>query len=130
MHSIVKAVKALSDETRLRIINLLLVRECCVCEIMQTMNISQTRASRNLYILYDAGFLKLRREGLWSLYSLDNNMPGQLLKLVEAVEEALSGNDTAQKDKLHLKKACRTGTACCSKNNLHTSKKSKTGSEV
>ncbi len=72
MRDLVKAMKALSDETRLRILNLLLVRECCVCEVMQALDISQTRASRNLSALYDAGFLKLRKDGLWSLYSIDD----------------------------------------------------------
>ena len=71
MRDLVKACKALSDETRLRILNLLLERECCVCEVMQALNISQTRASRNLNTLYSAGFLKFRKDGLWSLYSLD-----------------------------------------------------------
>ena len=58
MREIVKAFKALSDETRLRIINLLLQRECCVCEVVQALGISQTRASRNLAQLYDAGLLE------------------------------------------------------------------------
>jgi ArsR family transcriptional regulator, arsenate/arsenite/antimonite-responsive transcriptional repressor len=48
MHGLIKAVKSLSDETRLRMLNLLLQRECCVCEVMQVLDISQTRASRNL----------------------------------------------------------------------------------
>ena len=74
MYSLVKAMKALSDETRLRIINLLMERECCVCEVVQAMEISQTRASRNLMMLYDAGFLKLKKEGLWSIYSLDKKL--------------------------------------------------------
>ena len=68
MRDLVKAFKALSDETRLRILNLLLVRECCVCEVMQALDISQTRASRNLSVLYDAGFLKLRKDGLVALF--------------------------------------------------------------
>jgi len=71
MRDLVKAIKALSDETRLRILNLLLEQECCVCEVMQALDISQTRASRNLSALYNAGFLRLRKEGLWSLYSID-----------------------------------------------------------
>jgi ArsR family transcriptional regulator len=73
MRNLVKATKALSDETRLRILNLLLVRECCVCEVMQVLDVSQTRASRNLNLLYDAGFLKVRREGLWAYYSIDKS---------------------------------------------------------
>ena len=54
-------------------LNLLLQRECCVCEVMQALNISQTRASRNLSMLYNAGFLKQRREGLWAYYSIDKS---------------------------------------------------------
>jgi DNA-binding transcriptional ArsR family regulator len=42
-----KVFKALSDEIRIRILKVLLERECCVCEIMQALNISQSRASRN-----------------------------------------------------------------------------------
>ena len=56
MREVVKAMKALSDDTRLRILNLLLERECCVCEVIQALEISQTRASRNLGILHDAGY--------------------------------------------------------------------------
>ena len=86
MQDLIKAMKALTDETRLRILNLLLERECCVCEVMQALNISQTRASRYLGALYDAGLLKLRREGLWSLYSIDREgMADFLPPMLEAV---------------------------------------------
>ncbi len=112
MYNLVKAMKSLSEDTRLRIINLLLVRECCVCEVMQALEISPTRASRNLTMLYDAGFLKMRKEGLWSLYSLDKEMPGYLMKLVEAVGLALTDNKIALEDRERLKTASRTGTAC------------------
>ena len=73
MKEIVKAFKALSDETKLRVLNVLMERECCVCEVMQALDISESKASRNLSTLYDAGFLKLKKEGLWSLYSLDES---------------------------------------------------------
>ncbi len=113
MYELVKAIKALADETRLRMINLLLVRECCVCEIMQALEISQTRASRNLTLLYDAGFLKLRKEGLWSFYSIQqeetSRYPG---KLVEAVATGLAGNDVAAEDRQRLRETVRLGTAC------------------
>src|SRR3990170_5932426 len=71
MQDLIKAIKALSDETRLRILKILLRKECCVCEVMQALNISQSRASRNLGILQDAGFLKTRRDRLWIVYSID-----------------------------------------------------------
>jgi ArsR family transcriptional regulator len=117
MYDLVKAIKALSEDTRLRIINLLLVRECCVCEVMQALEISPTRASRNLTMLHDAGFLKMKKEGLWTLYSLDKDeMPGYLMKLVEAVSLALADNKLAQEDRERLKTANRTGAVCLQQN--------------
>jgi ArsR family transcriptional regulator len=116
MRDLVKAFKALSDETRLRILNLLLERECCVCEVMQALNISQTRASRNLSALYDAGFLKLRKDGLWSLYSIDREgMRPYYAHLVEAVKKGLEGNDVVTQDRARLKKAERVGPGCVQK---------------
>ena len=110
MRELAKAFKALSDETRLRILNLLLERECCVCEVMQALDISQTRASRNLGVLYDTGFLKLRKEGLWSVYSIDREgMPVYFGYLEKAVAEALEGNEIAIRDRERLKKAKRVG---------------------
>src|SRR4030065_1256657 len=113
MRELVKAFKALSDETRLRVLNLLLERECCVCEVMQALNISQPRASRNLSALYDAGFLNLRREGLWALYSLDKEgLKEHYTDLVEAVREALKGNETALEARPRLRNAKRVGPSC------------------
>lgn len=114
MRYLVKATKALSDETRLRILNLLLVRECCVCEVMQVLNVSQTRASRNLNLLYDAGFLKVRREGLWAYYSIDKSgLQNYLSLLLNAVELGLKDNEIASLDQEHLKEAQRLGPQCC-----------------
>jgi ArsR family transcriptional regulator len=116
MRDIVKAMKALSDETRLRILNLLMERECCVCEVMQALDISQTRASRNLSALYDAGFLKLRKDGLWSLYSIDKEgMKPYCADLVAAVRKGLEGKEVVAEDRKRLKKARRVGPGCVGK---------------
>jgi len=113
MRDAVKAFKAISDDTRLRILNILLERECCVCEVMQALDISQTRASRNLAALYDAGFLKLRKNGLWSLYSIDKDgMQDYLTDLVHAVTRTLEGNKAVELDRERLKKAERVGPSC------------------
>jgi len=112
MEDLIKALKALSDATRLRIMNLLLERECCVCEVMQALNISQTRASRNLSALYDAGFLKLKKEGVWSVYSIDQEgMKEYFSDLVKVVKKALEGNKVVAQDRERLKKAERVGPA-------------------
>lgn len=113
MRDAIKAFKALSDETRLRMLNILLERECCVCEVMQTLDISQTRASRNLSTLYDAGFLKLRKDGLWSLYSIDREgMKDYLSELVRVVPKALENNPMTVLDRERLKNAERVGPGC------------------
>jgi ArsR family transcriptional regulator len=113
MRDTVKAFKALSDETRLRILNILLERECCVCEVMQALDISQTRASRNLSALYDAGFLRLRKDGLWSLYSIDKEGTQEYLSdLVMAVTKALERNKVVELDRKRLQKAERVGPSC------------------
>jgi len=109
-------MKALSDETRLRIFNVLLERECCVCEVMQALDISQTRASRNLGILHEAGFLNMRKESLWSLYSVDQDgMKEYYSSLVEAVRKSLENDEAAALDRKRLKTAERVGPGCATK---------------
>lgn len=70
MEKLLDALKALSDETRLRIINLLYVKELCVCDIMETLQISQAKSSRHLIYLKNAGLVKDRKQAQWAYYSL------------------------------------------------------------
>jgi ArsR family transcriptional regulator len=110
MGDLIKALKALSDETRLRIIKILLERECCVCEIMQALDISQSRASRNLGILQDAGFLKARRDGLWIVYSIDWQTANRhAISLARLLGESPLGDEVLAKDKVRLSRAVRVG---------------------
>jgi ArsR family transcriptional regulator len=111
MRNLIKATKALSDETRLRILNLLMERECCVCEVMQALEISQSTASRGLIALYDAGFLKLRREALWSFYSINDSEEFHA-ELVNSVRKALKDNEVVQADRERLNRAERVGPSC------------------
>jgi ArsR family transcriptional regulator len=113
MQDLIKAMKALSDETRLRILKILLERECCVCEVMQALDISQSRASRNLGILQDAGFLKVRRDGVWIVYSVDwrtaNRYATSLAKLLR---DSPISDEVLTQDKKRLKHAVRIGPGC------------------
>jgi len=116
MRELVKVYKALADESRLRVLSLVLERECCVCEVMQALEISQSKASRILSTLYDAGFLKLRKDGLWSLYTIDwEGMDAYLKEILEATSEALKGNKQMETDRDRLRKAERVGPACVGK---------------
>jgi ArsR family transcriptional regulator len=103
MRKLAKTFKALSDETRLRILNILLERECCVCEVMQVLDLTQSRASRHLITLCDAGFLKFRRQGLWAMYSIDwDSMDKYHVDLTGIVREAVKNNQAAILDRQKL----------------------------
>jgi ArsR family transcriptional regulator, arsenate/arsenite/antimonite-responsive transcriptional repressor len=116
MKELLKTMKVLSDETRIRILSLILGKECCVCEVMQALEISQSKASRGLTALYDVGLLKMKKSGLWSLYSLDNEgIRDYQSFLVEAVKKVLKDNEVVLLDRERLKTARRVGTGCTGK---------------
>ena len=71
MDEFLKTISALNDETRILIIRFLdKYGECCVCDLQNSLDMIQSRLSRHLKILKDAGFLKVRREGTWAYYSI------------------------------------------------------------
>lgn len=67
-----KLFKALADESRMRIISILAVREMCVCEVMAALGLTQSTASHHLGILENVRLVKDRKEGKWVFYSLAN----------------------------------------------------------
>lgn len=68
--------KSLADETRLQILFLLSQKEeLCVCDIMEVLGITQSKASRHLRTLYHLGWVTDRRQGVWMYYRL-NLSPG------------------------------------------------------
>jgi ArsR family transcriptional regulator, arsenate/arsenite/antimonite-responsive transcriptional repressor len=70
MQRAVEAFKALGDETRLRILNLLVEREVCVCDIVDILKLGQSKVSRHLTVLRHAGLVDCRRDGMWVFYRL------------------------------------------------------------
>jgi len=75
---------ALSDETRLEIIELLRKGERCVCELTDTLDAAQSRLSFHLRVLKDAGIVRDRKDGRWVYYELDS-------EAFEEVETLVSG---------------------------------------
>ncbi len=67
-----KVFKALADETRLRILALLLEGELCVCEIMAALELPQSTVSRHLAYLRNSGWVLDRRQGVWMYYRLND----------------------------------------------------------
>lgn len=110
MRDFAKLFKALSDETRIRILKVLLERECCVCEVMQALDISQSRASRNLRVLEDAGFIKSRRDGPWVIYSIaEQTTSSYAAPLIEMLRSSLVNDETILQDREKLSHAMRVG---------------------
>lgn len=73
MYDTIKAerlFRAMSDRTRLRILNLLRHGELCVCDIVEALRVPQPTASRHLAYLRRAGLVVARRDGHWSYYGL------------------------------------------------------------
>jgi ArsR family transcriptional regulator len=84
--------------------------------VMQALQISQSKASRGLTALNDAGFLKQRKDGLWSLYSIDTeSMKDYVSDLIKTAKKALKDNKVATLDRKRLQKAERMGPGCFGK---------------
>ncbi len=82
--------KALADETRLQMVALLLEEpELCVCHLERTLGITQSKASRHLRYLLNAGLLSDRREGVWMYYRLADEMAPELRALVDSVRATI-----------------------------------------
>jgi len=71
MDVFLRTVGGLNDETRLRMLLFIdTYGEVCVCDIEASFEMIQSRVSRHLKILKEAGFLKLERKGRWAHYSI------------------------------------------------------------
>ena len=75
---ITRQFKALSDEHRLRIVDLLRGGERCVCELTDALDLGQSLLSFHLKSLKDAGLVSDRRDGRWAYYSLNRDAFAQL----------------------------------------------------
>jgi len=88
---------ALSDETRLEIIELLRGGERCVCELTDSLDAAQSRLSFHLRVLKDAGIVRDRKDGRWVHYELES-------EAFEEIESLVSGMKP---------RAGRISKACC-----------------
>ncbi len=90
------ALRALADDTRLRLHNILSHQELNVNEIVRVMSMGQSRVSRHLKILTEAGLLTSRRDGLWVYYS--TNETEEIEPLGSAVRALLEREPSTRAD--------------------------------
>lgn len=75
MNQFIQSVRALSDTTRVEILAFIQkYGKVCVCDIEKSFNMIQSRISRHLKILKDAGFLNVERRGRWAYYSISPSL--------------------------------------------------------
>lgn len=97
MKTTAKLFKALSDETRLRILSLLTAGELCVCDLMEVLQLPQSTVSRHLAYLRNTGLVDDRRQGVWMYYRL--TIPeGDLELLIQGLPLVLSKTETGTRD--------------------------------
>jgi ArsR family transcriptional regulator len=77
---------ALSDETRLEIVEMLSHGERCVCELQDALDAAQSRLSFHLRTLKDAGVVTDRRDGRWVYYALNRELLDEIAAFAQAVK--------------------------------------------
>ncbi len=92
--------KALADETRVRLFNILLNHEMSVNDLVSLMGMGQSRISRHLKILTDSGIIQCRRDGIWAFFSVSK--AGKEKKFVDAIRFLFNDEPELAED---LKKA-------------------------
>ncbi|MEO0139978.1 MAG: metalloregulator ArsR/SmtB family transcription factor [candidate division WOR-3 bacterium] len=96
LESLVAFHKALSDETRVRIVNLLMEGPCCVKDMVEALGIAQSRVSQHLNVLRHAGMVSVSRVGTSRRYSLEKGaFPPELF---DCIRRARDGSLTLLRD--------------------------------
>ncbi len=115
MQRVLQLAKALSDETRFRVVHALQRGELCVCELCDTLDVSQSTLSTHLQILRDAGLATVRRKGKWNYYALEADVARLLQRFFTEADPAFGSDKTLKADSAKLQKrlALRTDGQCC-----------------
>jgi ArsR family transcriptional regulator len=109
---LIQIMKAIGDETRLRIINLLSKGELCVCEIECLMEINQSNASRHLNKLTTTGIIKYEKRSLYVYYKINNDILEEFSFLRDFIALELNKIEKCNVDLIKLEKYKSSGLSC------------------
>ena len=105
MRQLVRIAKVLSDETRIRMLKLLLEKDICVCEMEQIIPLSESQLSRTLNMMMDAGLLKKWRDGRCVVYFADRGTNDRTCRaILELVDRSFDDDEQILKDRAMLRK--------------------------
>lgn len=79
-------MKALGDETRVKIFHMLTKGELCACDVLEEFNITQPTLSYHMKILCDCGLVNGRRDGIWMKYTINKEAYDCLKGFIDNVE--------------------------------------------
>jgi ArsR family transcriptional regulator, arsenate/arsenite/antimonite-responsive transcriptional repressor len=98
--------RALADQTRLRILNLMAEQEICVCYFTEVIGAPQPKISRHLAYLRKAGLVVARKNGKWMHYRFVLPQAAAAAAIVKSTLEALGKDKEMQRDRARLSAAC------------------------
>jgi ArsR family transcriptional regulator, arsenate/arsenite/antimonite-responsive transcriptional repressor len=108
LKTVIKILKAISDEGRLRIISLLSRRkDLCVCEIRELIGLSQSTISSHLKKLENSGLVNFSKDGKWINYNLDPNLDSEIKKLLKGIISIIKDDPRLRDDFTRLGTAKR-----------------------
>lgn len=81
----VPVIKAMSDETRLKIIDMLSCGEMCACDILEELSISQSTLSYHMKILAESGLVNAVRDGAWMRYTLNKKKTDDVITFFKGI---------------------------------------------
>lgn len=108
----VKKLKALGDETRLRIVNILKYGPLCVCEIEDILQVSQSNASRHLNKLMNAELVNYYKEAKYVYYQLNEETLKEFTFIKELIYNDLEKEEVLKKDYNMLQAYKKAGINC------------------
>ena len=91
--AVAEMFKALGDETRLAIVQMLLGKELCVCDVLDAFDMSQPTISHHLKILRQAGIVQDERQGKWIYYSLNPLAFKLLAGVIDVIRNKADGRE-------------------------------------
>lgn len=97
---------ALSDRTRLRLLNLIQDEEICVCYFPEVIGTNQPKISRHLAYLRKAGLVNVRREWKWAHYSLAEPKNERAAKVLREILDWLKEDEEMRSDKKKMMQIC------------------------
>ena len=105
--------EALADETRRRILALLLTRgELCVCDLFGVLNVPQPKVSRHLAVLRESALLVSRKQGTWVHYRLNPDMPLWAAQVLSAMADGVARLEPYLRDKKQVDTCCGPDARC------------------